>query len=55
MPAFTASWFFPLFNVGKQITLSVLICAIDICESISIARALAQQNHYQLNPTQVSS
>jgi hypothetical protein len=28
------------------------VCLIDICESISIARALAQQNQYQLNPTQ---
>ena len=36
-----------------QIILSLLICIIDICESISIARALAQKNHYQLNPTQV--
>ena len=52
MPDFTASWFFPLINVGKQLVLAVIICLVDVCESISIARALAQQNQYRLNPTQ---
>ncbi|GAB4822844.1 hypothetical protein N2152v2_009890 [Parachlorella kessleri] len=52
MPDFTASWFFPLINVGKQLVLAVIVCLVDVCESISIARALAQQNHYRLNPTQ---
>ena len=38
--------------MGQQITLSLLICMIDICESISIAKALASKNKYQLNATQ---
>lgn len=33
-------------------TLAVLICMIDVCESISIAKALAKVNKYQLNFTQ---
>jgi len=37
-------WWVPLYNVGKQMMLAVLICFIDICESISIAKALAQKN-----------
>jgi sulfate transporter 4 len=32
----------PLYNTGRQMILAVLICFIDICESISIAKALAQ-------------
>ena len=32
---------------------AVLICIIDVCESISIAKALAQRNKYPLNATQV--
>jgi hypothetical protein len=42
LPAFTVSWWLPLYDVGKQMILAVLICFIDICESISIAKALAQ-------------
>ena len=45
LPAFTVSWWLPLYNVGKQMMLAVLICFIDICESISIAKALAQVRH----------
>ncbi|PRW44455.1 sulfate transporter isoform B [Chlorella sorokiniana] len=52
MPQFTVGWWVPLYNVGKQMSLSALICFIDICESISIAKALAQKNKYQLNATQ---
>ena len=44
LPDFTVSWWVPLYNVGKQMMLAVLICFIDICESISIAKALAQKN-----------
>lgn len=42
LPAFTVGWWAPLYDVGKQMVLAVLICFIDICESISIAKALAQ-------------
>ena len=44
LPDFTAGWWLPLYNVGRQMTLSVIICLIDICESISIAKALARVN-----------
>jgi len=52
MPSVTAGWWFPLFNVGKQILLSVVVCLIDMCESMSIAKALAQKNKYRLHATQ---
>jgi sulfate transporter 4 len=41
-----------LINPGKQVLLAALICLIDVCESISIAKALAQKNKYELNFTQ---
>ena len=44
MPDFTAGWWLPLYNVGRQMTLAILICLIDICESISIAKAMARVN-----------
>lgn len=52
LPPFTGGWWLPLYDVGQQMTLSILICMIDICESISIAKALAAKNKYQLNATQ---
>ncbi|PRW56212.1 sulfate transporter [Chlorella sorokiniana] len=51
-PDFTAGWWLPLFNVSRQMVLAFLICMVDICESISIAKALARVNKYQLNATQ---
>lgn len=44
LPDFTGSWWLPLFNVGRQMTLAILICFIDVCESVSIAKALARVN-----------
>lgn len=52
LPGETVSWWTPLFDVSKQMVLAVLICLIDVCESISIARALAQKNKYRLEATQ---
>ncbi|KAL4457420.1 hypothetical protein ABPG75_012285 [Micractinium tetrahymenae] len=52
LPDFTAGWWLPLYNVGRQMTLSVIICLVDICESISIAKAMARINKYRLNYTQ---
>ncbi|KAI7843852.1 hypothetical protein COHA_002403 [Chlorella ohadii] len=52
LPDFTAGWWLPLFNVSRQMVLAVLICMVDICESISIAKALARVNKYTLNSTQ---
>ncbi len=44
LPDFTGTWWLPLYNVGRQMTLSVIICLVDICESISIAKAMARVN-----------
>lgn len=52
LPSFTATWWFPLYNVGSQLLLSIVICLIDMCESMSIAKALAQKNKYKLEATQ---
>ena len=52
LPAVTGSWWLPLVNVQQQLILAALICLIDVCESISIAKALAQKNGYELNYTQ---
>lgn len=52
MPTVTASWWFPLYNVSQQLLLAVVVCLLDIVESTSIARALAQKNKYRLNFTQ---
>ena len=52
MPPITTSWWFPLYNPGKQLLLSAVICLIDMCESMSIAKAMAQKNKYRLDATQ---
>jgi len=52
LPAFTVGWWFPLYNAGRQLLLSIIICVIDMCESMSIAKALAQVNKYRLKATQ---
>lgn len=52
LPSVTIGWWVPLYDVGQQMLLAVLICFIDICESISIAKALAQKNKYTLDATQ---
>lgn len=52
MPQFTGGWWLPLYNIQKQLVLAVLVCLLDVVESTSIARALAQKNKYKLNATQ---
>ena len=52
LPAVTVNWWFPLYDTGKQILLSVVVCLIDMCESMSIAKAMATKNKYRLNATQ---
>ena len=42
LPAVTVGWWFPLYDVGRQMLLSVVICLIDMCESMSIAKALVE-------------
>ncbi len=52
LPPFSGGLWLPLIDSGKQLLLAALICLIDVCESISIAKALAQKNKYELNYTQ---
>lgn len=52
LPPVTISWWFPLYFPGKQIVLAVIVCLLDICESISIAKSLSRKNKYRLNGTQ---
>ena len=52
LPAFTGGWWFPLYNAGRQLLLSIVICVIDMCESMAIAKALAAVNKYRLKATQ---
>jgi len=49
MPNFTAGWFFPMSNFGSEIVLAIIICMVDICESISIAKAMALRRHYEID------
>lgn len=51
LPGPTVTWFFPMPNFGQKMLLAVIVCLIDMLESISIARALAMVNGYELNPT----
>eukprot|EP00884_Botryococcus_braunii_P018792 jgi/Botrbrau1/5597/Bobra.97_2s0023.1 len=52
LPTETISWWFPMDNFAEKLGLAVLVCAIDVLESISIAKALAFKNSYELNFTQ---
>lgn len=52
MPAITASWWFPLYDTSAQLILAAVICVLDIAESTTIARRVAQEKRYKLNFTQ---
>ena len=52
LPHQTVSLWFPMEHVGKKAGLAVLVCLIDVLESISIAKSLAIKNRYELNSTQ---
>mmetsp|Transcript_17379 Transcript_17379/g.52010 ORF Transcript_17379/g.52010 Transcript_17379/m.52010 type:complete len:696 (+) Transcript_17379:162-2249(+) len=53
LPGYVGDTFFPLVgSTGKTLGLALLVCIIDLAESISIARALALKNKYTLAPTQ---
>ncbi|KAK9843672.1 hypothetical protein WJX81_001934 [Elliptochloris bilobata] len=53
LPKETVTWWFPMpANFTRLALLAVVICLIDVLESISIAKALAYKNRYELNPTQ---
>jgi hypothetical protein len=46
LPPFTGDEWTPLVNTGRQIGLAVIICLVDVCESISIAKAMARVNKW---------
>ena len=48
LPHETVTWWFPMPDFSRQIGLAVIVCLIDVLESISIAKALAQVNQYDL-------
>lgn len=52
LPDFTAVWWLPLYYPGKQVVLALIICLMDIAESTTVARTLAQRNRYKLDFTQ---
>ncbi|KAK9802855.1 hypothetical protein WJX73_009168 [Symbiochloris irregularis] len=51
LPGASWGWFFPMEHFGKKLGLAIVVCLIDVLESISIAKALAYKNKYILNPT----
>ena len=42
----------PLYNVSQQLLLAGIICILDIAESTTVARRVAQEKRYKLNFTQ---
>ncbi|DBA70951.1 TPA: hypothetical protein ACH3X2_011394 [Trebouxia sp. C0005] len=55
LPHATVSWWNPpggIPRVGKKFSYAIIICLIDLLESISIAKALALKNRYEIRPTQ---
>lgn len=48
LPHQTVTWWFPMPSIGRMIGLAIKVCAIDVLESISIAKALAYRNQYEL-------
>lgn len=51
LPHQTVTWLAPMPDLGAKFGLAILVCAIDVLESISIAKALAFKNRYELNNT----
>ena len=48
LPGPTVSWWSPIPQVGKKFGYAIIICLIDLLESISIAKALALKNRYEI-------
>ena len=48
LPKASTGWFFPMDMFGEKFKLAVVVCIIDVLESISIAKALAYKNRYYL-------
>jgi sulfate transporter 4 len=52
LPGFTGSWWLPLYYPSQQVILALIICLMDVAESVTVARVLAQRNRYKLDYTQ---
>lgn len=52
LPLATFSWWGIHEHFADKFVLAVLICCIDLCESLSIAKALAQKNRQEISQTQ---
>lgn len=52
LPSPTIGWWVISDHFSEKFTLALLICCIDLCESLSIAKALAQKNRQELSQTQ---
>jgi sulfate transporter 4 len=52
LPSFTGGWWLPLYYPSQQVVLALIICLMDVAESTTVARALAQRNRYKLDFTQ---
>ncbi|MEW5297662.1 MAG: hypothetical protein WDW36_000857 [Sanguina aurantia] len=53
LPPITVSWWFPggqMDNFSQLFTTALVVMAVDLLESTSIARALAMKNRYELSP-----
>lgn len=48
LPGSTIGWWAPIPQIGKKLGYAVIICLIDVLESISIAKALALKNRYEI-------
>ncbi len=48
LPGSTLGWWSPIPQAGKKLGYAVIICLIDLLESISIAKALALKNRYEI-------
>ena len=48
LPGATVHWWKNIPNVGKKFGYAIVICLIDLLESISIAKALALKNRYEI-------
>ncbi|KAK9853863.1 hypothetical protein WJX84_006158 [Apatococcus fuscideae] len=52
LPGSTVRFFSPINDFSGKIGLAIVVCLIDVLESISIARALALRGKYDIRPTQ---
>ena len=56
LPGYTGNKFFPFVGgIGQTFGLSIVVCLIDLTESISIARALALKNRCGIMPAVTAS